>query len=239
MGLYLGYVPKGAYMTERLNETSFSPDVKKTIRKILRETDDCGIIPPRDLEHLVVISRLSSCTDEDKYFIDLLYHLYGPNSQLPGLEPLFAKYVFILGDESVVSETKVGSYSTIHYLRSFCDKVFKYLQKGVQINEEIVSEILEECSRSNWDYDLKHCPALCNHSDCDGYYLPIIEPFDFEHGSLYQLVLELDKLYSCGALDVLNRFNDRIGIDPILWSFKILMYHALSCLKYYDILIFC
>jgi len=242
MGLDLTLIPKDEYLIARLDETSFHGEIKKTIRKAIQdEATYYRTISLQTFEYLVALGRLSSRTEEDTYFINLFYHLYGPNSQLPDLQPLLAKYKFIIDDEALMFESKVGSYSTIHYLRSFCDKVFEYLQKGIPANtEETVREILEECVKSGWDYTYERCPALCYHSDCEGYYLPTTEPFDFEHSSSYKLAIELDRLYSSGAIDILNnKFRDKAGVGNILWSFKILMYYALSSLEHDEILEFC
>lgn len=241
MGLDLTLIPKDEYLIARLGETSFQDEIKTAIREAIQDAAIYGkTIPLQTLEYLIALGQLSSRTEEDTYFINLFYHLYGPNSQLPDLESLLVKYEFITNNETLASESKVGSYSTIHYLRSFCDKVFEYLEKGMSVNtEETVHEILEECAKSGWDYGYEHCPALCYHSDCDGYYLPTTEPFDFEHSSSYQLAMELDRLYSSGAIDILNKFRDKTGVENILWSFKILMHYALSSLEFGEILEFC
>lgn len=241
MGLDLTLIPKDTYLLSLLNETSLDDEIKTEMENAIREAAAINKnISPNILEFLMALGQLSCRTEEDAYFINLFYHLYRPDNQLPDITPLLAKYRFITDNETLASESRVGSYSTIHYLRSFCDKTFECLERNIPTNTvDTVRRILEECARSGWSYGYERCPALCHHSDCDGYYLPTLEPFDFEHGSSYKLFLELDRLYSSGAVNILYKLKNEANVESILWAFEILMYYILESLMYNEILGFC
>lgn len=240
MGLDLTLIPRDVYLIAWLAETSFDDEIKNEMENAIIEAATGKNISRNVLEFLVTLGQLSCRTEKDTYFVNLFYHLYRPDNQLPDPAPLLARYEFITSNETLASESRVGTYSTIHYLRSFCDKTFEYLERNIPINtEDVVHDILKECAQSGWSYGYERCPALCHHSDCDGYYLPTIEPFDFENSSSYLLVKELDRLYSSGAVDMLDKCRNETCAGNILCAFEILMYYALKSIVLNEILGFC
>lgn len=134
---------------------------------------------------------------------------------------LVRKYSWIFDDESV-DDSRMGSYSMIHYGRKFADLVDKlYESKGLDISntdqaitrEEVESLLVKVEEEGTTSYNAGYFDNLCNHSDCDDIYAPVQERVGFDVGSSIGLLKELDTLYEVKAVEQLKAIIESIEAE--------------------------
>lgn len=235
MGLDLDLISKECFLNYSIDDLSVDDETKSLLKDLVNSGDH---------EKAIATLSLVVTTQEDKLTLNLYKHLYDPWQRsfrnTDEYEEWFKKYGHLMNDEELW-DTKLGSYSALHYLRFFCDQVtcLFHVNKDTPTREYIAS-LLRAGEYNDWAYDFHYCPALCNHSDCDGVYLPTIQAFDYNHGSAVRLMRELDRVYSTGAVDILKELEvDNWYAESILWSFNLLLRYMLLSLYYDEILVFC
>jgi len=162
---------------------------------------------------------------------------------------LARKHEYILDDEEVTENSRMGNYGTIHYIRSF---VYIVEQKGNEsITKEEILEIISDISRNGRTiYGVDFYDNLCGHSDCGGIYIPFPDrtytddgETDYENGSSIGLLEELDHLAGTGCIDhlrnIIEEYNnnqytskeDEATADiavTILWGYRKLLFHSVD-----------
>lgn len=153
--------------------------------------------------------------------------------------------------------TRVGSYSCLHYLRQFASLLEvlseekKVSIKNLKLTKQDVENLLnKENYKDRTAYITRnntYFKNLINHSDCDGCYYP----FEIESNSLYEgssiyLLKELNDIKETGAIDFLKQIlnNENIKeyypvINIIYDVYEILSYYCASSVLYNEILVFC
>lgn len=98
-------------------------------------------------------------------------------------EPKIEKYQSLLDDDKLYN-SRLGSYSTIHYLRMFAENLGLYLKnKNIdpmdcgeeRLSDEEVKRLVQMSVPNITAYRGEIYHNLCYHSDCDDYYFPIKE----------------------------------------------------------------
>lgn len=130
------------------------------------------------------------------------------------------KYEFVWENDYVRSNSRIGSYSTIHYLRQFAHELgLLYKKQGIDIlkdpkgyklTKNEVRKILDISAKKHTAYADSNDDIfdnLNNHSDCEDYYLPTQNRISFEYGSSLGLYKELDALYETGAIDFFEELD--------------------------------
>lgn len=179
------------------------------------------------------------------------------------------KYSWVYEDDEV-QDSRMGSYSMIHYGRKFADLVDDlYKEKGLSISDtdqEITREEVENLlsrieSEGTTSYNADYFDNLCNHSDCDGCYIPTEERLSFDEGSSILLLRELDTLYKIKAVDRLKeiiasieteykgRENVQFATEEVRllhryaenceWVIRKMLFHAVSSVEGEEIIVFC
>jgi hypothetical protein len=179
---------------------------------------------------------------------------------------LVENYDWIYENEEL-SDSRMGTYGMIHYGRSFVSFMDKYCdEKGIDITklvatEEMVKELMVRQVNSSNSYTTSRFDNICNHSDCDGYYIPTQERVSFEYGSSILLLKELDIIFKSGIVTILDSMVSNIKEEHpdiyysnliskeqstlynmsnnISWVLKKLLYHALESIQEDMMIIFC
>ncbi len=235
MGLDLRLISREYFLKDIILNASIDEELKNTLNNLMISGN---------IEKAGVILSLS-LKNEERYIVELYNHIFSKKNESffksSECKELYKKYRWILYDKKIAGQSRVGTYSAIHYLRYFADRLFDDLGEKKEASKEIVYNIIRDiCFGAN--YGLDNCPALCNHSDSNGYYLPTTEPYSFEYGSSVQLLRELDRIYSTGAIKILqDNLNAKIDdyAGTIIWVFKILLCYALRSVADRNVLIFC
>lgn len=177
------------------------------------------------------------------------------------------KYGWIFDDDEV-QDSRMGSYGTIHYGRKFADLISNFYSKNDMdldnitrkfTKDEIISLLSQLEKESTTSYEGLYFDAFCNHSDCDGSYLPTQERLDFERGSSIQLLRELDTIWETGAIDCLKEiigeieqeYGEDIQYAPkeinamynlantCDWVCRKMLYHAVTSVTHGEAIVFC
>lgn len=167
-----------------------------------------------------------------------------------------------------IQDSRMGGYGTIHYGRAWASAVSDfYDERGEDVwtssyvltTEDIESIIGVVIQTGTIAYETETFPNLCNHSDCDGFYIPTQERVDFDLGSSYLLMKEIDRLEQVGAFRAVQKYaagilepyelnieRATIGAreifetaDTIYWVLSKLMYHAVDSLTNQSVIVFC
>lgn len=232
MGLYLKLLPKETFVIRQVDNVLMLDDDKKWLLKELIYSGD----------YEKAGAFLSLVNDPGCRFpASIFWHLfYNEPDSFFGTDEyyeLMEKYRFLLEDEVLRENRRVGSYYDVRRLRAFCGKVMEFVVRELKPSIEAVKCWLLSSGGFIWTYEVELCPALGLHSLSDGYYLPTTKRFDYFHyGSAVELARELDDVYSTGAIVILDQLANMetvVNADAaaLCWSFKILMRHVILSLR--------
>lgn len=184
------------------------------------------------------------------------------------VKAMVQKYQWVFDESnSHLHNSRMGSYSTIHWGRQWADNVANfYVQRGEDVwtSEYVLTEedintliALQLNSGGNTSYVGEVFNNLCNHADESGYYIPTLERVDFEYGSSILLLRELDRLDTIGAMSSLKVKTDaiieqypQISFAPeevqdvyhtsatIYWVLSKMLYHAVDSVENEGIITF-
>lgn len=223
----------------------------------------------RILEKIEAFSNIEITDGQNQIAKDMLEFVHEPidADEDPEHNVYSKKFRSDTWSSSNVSETRMGSYGTIHHGRTLASRIHNHcLTNGIEL--ELKSEVTQKLTKEelidiiyeieDTEYESELFDNLCNHSDCDGIYVPTQERISFEKGSSVLLLYELYLLYQLGVYDLLAeiiletdaKLSQSIGISPeesqlyheadiCLWVLRKMMYHAASSVYYEDVIVFC